>query len=142
VNDSLPANLEIIYRVSPPVIDNELNALFSFAWPKHTPSSFGAVLSRSLAYVCAYDAEHLVGFVNVAWDGGAHGFLLDTTVHPGHQRRGIGKQLVQRAAAISRDRGVEWLHVDYEPGLRHFYEACGFPHTEAGLMNLKHANKV
>jgi len=39
-----------------------------------------------LAYACAYDAEHLIGFVNLAWDGGIHTFLLDTTVHPDLQR--------------------------------------------------------
>ena len=45
------------------------------------------MLARSLTYVAAYDTvgggEQLVGFVNVAWDGGIHAFLLDTTVHPG-----------------------------------------------------------
>ncbi len=109
---------EIIYRVGPPVGNEELNELFDAAWPGHSWRSFGPVLDRSLGYVCAYHEQRLVGFVNLAWDGGAHAFLLDTTVHPGLRRRGIGRRLVREAAAVARERGVEWLHVDFKPSLR------------------------
>jgi ribosomal protein S18 acetylase RimI-like enzyme len=94
-------------------------------------------LVRSLAYVCAYQGERLVGFVNLAWDGGVHAFVLDTTVHPELCRRGIGSELVRRAADVARAREVAWLHVDCEPHLTGFYRRCGFRHTEAGLMDLR-----
>jgi hypothetical protein len=29
--------------------------------------------------------------------------------------------------------------VDYRPGLRHFYDRCGFTPTEAGLIKLRHS---
>jgi GNAT superfamily N-acetyltransferase len=125
------------YAVSPPLTDDALNALFAASWPDHAWRAFGPVLAQSLAYVCAYQGERLVGFVNLAWDGGAHAFLLDTTVHPGLRRRGIGSELVRRAAGVARERGVTWLHVDFEPGLLDFYRGCGFRHTEAGLMDLR-----
>lgn len=95
------------------------------------------MLERSLTWITAHDVDTLVGFVNVAWDGGVHAFLLDTTVHPTYQRRGIGMQLVQRAAAAARAHGgLEWLHVDFEPHLTDFYAACGFTPTPAGLLRL------
>lgn len=128
---------EIAIRVSPPVSNDALNALFNAAWESHTTSDFAPVLSHSLAYVCAYEGERLIGFVNLAWDGGIHAFLLDTTVHPDYQRRGIGRMLVRHAADVARERGIEWLHVDYEPHLESFYEGCGFRHTRAGLMRLQ-----
>lgn len=53
-----------------------------------------------------------------------------------YQRRGIGRDLVLEAAALARERGAEWLHVDYEPHLDSFYRGCGFRHTAAGLLNL------
>jgi GNAT superfamily N-acetyltransferase len=134
---SLKDGAGIVYRVGPPVADDELNELFASAWPGRAASQFQTVLGRSLAYVCAYDSGRLVGFVNLAWDGGEHAFLLDTTVSPTHRRRGVGRQLVRRAAELARERGVEWLHVDFEPRLGRFYRGCGFAHTEAGLMNLK-----
>lgn len=95
------------------------------------------MLERSLTWVTAFDAGQLVGFVNVAWDGGLHAFLLDTTVHPDWQRRGIGTRLVQEAIRATRDTaGVEWLHVDFEPHLTDFYAGCGFTPTSAGLLRL------
>jgi uroporphyrinogen decarboxylase len=118
------------------VTNDALNALFSASWPDHQACDHMPILSRSLAYVCAYREEHLVGYVNVAWDGGVHAFLLDTSVHPGYRRRGIGRELVRRAAAVARARGMEWLHVDYEPHLEEFYRGSGFRPTRAGLMHL------
>ena len=127
----------IVYRISPPVVAADLNALFSATWTNHKTTDFTAQLRHSLLYVCAYAAStQLVGFVNVAWDGGIHAFLLDTTVHPGWQRRGIGRELVRRAADAAHARDIEWLHVDYEPQHAAFYRACGFTPTSAGLMQL------
>ena len=73
----------------------------------------------------------------MAWDGGIHGFILDTTVHREFQRRGIGAELMKRAAKSAAERGIEWLHVDYEPHLTAFYCGCGYRKTESGLLNLR-----
>lgn len=126
----------IRYEVSPPVSDDELNRLFETAWENYRPHPFDSILSRSLAYVCAYADQQLVGFVNVAWDGGGHAFILDTTVHADFQRCGIGSGLLAQAAAAASDAGIEWLHVDFEPHLTGFYRANGYQHTEAGLLRL------
>ena len=128
---------EVAYRDNPPVTDEALNALFADAWPGDSPRDFQMVLSRSLGYVCAYVGDRLVGFVNVAWDGGLHAFLLDTTVRPDMRRRGIGRQLVCRACNLARRAGAEWLHVDYVPEYKSFYVSCGFRETQAGLINLQ-----
>lgn len=127
---------EIGYRDSPPLESAALNALFAAAWPDHAERDFQPILSRSLAYICAYAGAELVGFVNVAWDGGVHAFLLDPTVHPSWRRRGVGRALVLRAAQAARERGAHWLHVDYEPHLDGFYRSCGFAPTLAGLVRL------
>ena len=129
--------MSIDYRVSPAITNDELNVLFANAWENHRMWDFLPVLQHSLLFVCAYYETRLIGFVNVAWDGSQHAFILDTTVDRGFQRRGIGVQLVTRAAEAAKERGVEWLHVDYEPHLRNFYEQCGFKETAAGLMRLK-----
>ena len=95
------------------------------------------MLPRSLTWVTAHDGARLVGFVNIAWDVGAHAFLLDTTVHPDWQLRGVGTQLVQAGIRATREHaGVEWLHVDFETHLTAFYAACGFTPTAAGLLRL------
>jgi ribosomal protein S18 acetylase RimI-like enzyme len=128
---------EIEYRIEPELSDADLNRLFASTWENHAERSFAAVLRRSLTYVGAFDGSRLVGFVNVAWDGGVHGFVLDTTVHRDYQRRGIGTEMMKRAAEIAAKRGLEWLHVDYEPHLHGFYHRCGYGKTEAGLLSLQ-----
>lgn len=127
----------IVYRVNPPVTNEAMNTLFAASWPEHTTTDFERVLSHSLAYVCAYQDERLVGFVKLAWDGGIHAFLLDTTVHPEARRQGIGVALVREVVAVARERGIEWVHVDYEPHLHSFYEQCGFRPTLAGLIGVQ-----
>jgi GNAT superfamily N-acetyltransferase len=131
---------QIEYKVEPAVSDEELNGLFESAWEKHRSCPFGPILTQSLTYVCAFDGDRLVGFVNVARDGGIHGFILDTTVHRDYQRQGIGAELMKRTAEVAKERGIEWLHVDYEPHLDSFYRGCGYRKTDAGLLNLREGN--
>jgi GNAT superfamily N-acetyltransferase len=79
----------------------------------------------------------LVGFVNVATDGGDHAFLIDTKTRGAFQRRGIATRVVAFAAEHARAAGCEWLHVDFDEPLRAFYvDACGFEPTPAGLIHL------
>lgn len=95
------------------------------------------VRSHSLGWVTVHDDDELVGFVNVAWDGGAHAFLLDPVVSPRLQRQGIGTRMIGMAAQAARAVGCQWLHVDFEDHLRPFYiDACGFQPTQAGLIAL------
>ena len=119
--------------------NGELNALHAEAFESRLrEDDWRAQLERhSLGWVCARDGDELVGFVNVAWDGGVHAFVLDTIVAKHAQRRGIGTQLVAVAVERSRAAGCEWLHVDFDDHLRPFYfDACGFTPTNAGLIRL------
>lgn len=92
---------------------------------------------HSLGWVTARRAGHLVGFVNVIWDGLTHAWIQDTIVDPDSHRRGIGKGLVAVATEQARNAGCEWLHVDFDDDAAAFYlEGCGFSPTAAGLINL------
>ena len=136
MKNSNKSKLEVIYRESPSVTNEELNSLFANAWGNGEPTDFDPILEKSLTYICGYFSNRLIGFVNVAWDGGIHSFILDTTVHKDFQRHGIGLKLVKRAEIAARNRGMRWLHVDFEPHLQEFYNKCGFKNTNAGLINL------
>ncbi|HEX5407560.1 MAG TPA: GNAT family N-acetyltransferase [Pseudonocardiaceae bacterium] len=121
-------------------VDNEaLEALHGQGFghqPK--PYDWQAQLERhSLGWVCAFLGDTLVGFVNVAWDGAGHAFVLDTVVADEHRRAGIGAELVAVATREAAAAGCEWLHVDFEDHLRGFYfDTCGFRPTDAGLIRL------
>jgi GNAT superfamily N-acetyltransferase len=95
------------------------------------------VARHSLGWVCARRGAELAGFVNVAWDGGVHAFILDTVVASTLRRHGIGTGLVDVAARQAQAAGCEWLHVDFEDHLRSFYfGSCGFRPANAGLICL------
>ena len=140
--------MTISYALRPPLTNAALNALFSAGgvgagWPswqtRPDTSDWQPVLAKSLVTVAAFDGAldgALIGFVNVAWDGRDHAFLLDTRVHPDRRHEGIGRELVARAAAAARDAGCSVLHVDCAPELWRFYAACGFSTTHAGLLAL------
>ena len=85
----------------------ELNALHAEAFEHRVlDDDWRAQVERhSLGWVCARDGAELVGFVNVAWDGGVHAFILDTMVAAKAARRGIGTRLVALAVARTRDTG-------------------------------------
>lgn len=119
--------------------DDELEALHAAGFG-YRPSGHdwrAQVRGHSLGWVTARRDGGLVGFVNVAWDGGRHAFILDTVVAAGEGRNGLGSSLVRRAREGAAAAGCEWLHVDFEEHLRPFYyEACGFTPADAGLVRL------
>ncbi|MFH8381574.1 GNAT family N-acetyltransferase [Kitasatospora sp. NPDC018058] len=121
--------------------DPELDTLHAegFGHPAQPGGRLARLERHSLGWVTARRAADaaLVGFVNLAWDGGVHAFLLDTVVSPRARRQGIATRLVAEAADGARAAGCAWLHVDYEPHLRAFYlDACGLKPTDAGLLAL------
>ena len=130
---------EVVLRWRHPVTDDELSQLTAAHGGRATRGWWDHVRPHSLGWVTARLGDGaLVGFANVAWDGGDHAFLLDTKTRPDHQRRGIGTAVVRLAAHRARDAGCEWLHVDFDRQHRSFYvDACGFRGTEdAGLIHL------
>lgn len=119
------------------VTDDELVTLVRSHGGDPVPGRWDRVRALSLGWVTARDGGGLVGFVNVAWDGGDHAFLLDTKTRGDRQREGVATKVVALAVRHARSAGCEWLHVDFRPELRGFYlEACGFEETDAGLIHL------
>jgi GNAT superfamily N-acetyltransferase len=99
-------------------------------WNQVSPRSLGSVTARTTE-------GRLVAFVNAAWDGADHASLIDTKTRGDWQHRGVGTEVVRRAARHAKAAGCEWLHVDFEPDLAPFYfEACGLRPTAAGLIDL------
>ncbi|WP_433057540.1 GNAT family N-acetyltransferase [Dactylosporangium sp. CS-033363] len=121
-----------------PFTSAELSALHHACFGSLSPVDWWTrVNAHSLGWVVARDGDVLAGFVNVAWDGGEHAFILDTMVAEGYRRGGVATRLVARAAEEARATGCRWLHVDFEPHLTRFYlESCGFSPTPAGLISL------
>jgi GNAT superfamily N-acetyltransferase len=128
----------ITYSWREPLTEDEMIDLVESHGGTPSVGWWSRVSAHSLGWVSARDPRGLlVGFVNVAWDGGDHAFLLDTKTRSSHQHRGIGRELVRQAAENASAVGCEWLHVDFEPRLARFYlDACRFRRTDAGLIHV------
>jgi GNAT superfamily N-acetyltransferase len=132
--------MSITYTWRGPFTNLEVNTLHAEGFEHRLlDDDWWAQVNRySLGWVCARDGADLVGFVNVAWDGGVHAFLLDTLVTLPARRRGVGAELVAIATRESAAARCEWLHVDFEPHLHPFYvDRCAFTPTDAGLIALR-----
>lgn len=122
--------------------NQEVNALHAEAFGTRVYGdsewNWAALTARhSLGWVTARAGQDLAGFVNVVWDGLVHAWLQDTMVAATMRGRGIGTRLVACARDGAREAGCEYLHVDFEDGLRPFYiGACGFTAASAGLLAL------
>jgi ribosomal protein S18 acetylase RimI-like enzyme len=129
---------ELVYAWRSAISDDEMVELVESHNGQPSAGWWDRVRPHSLGWVSARASNGvLVGFVNTAWDGGDHAFLLDTKTRREWQRRGIATELVRRAVHQTRAAGCEWLHVDFQPELRPFYlDACGFRPTDAGLIHL------
>ena len=123
--------VHVTYRWRGDISDAELVALDRFVRRGLGRGLVGPNPPFSLGWVAArLPNGEAAGFVNVAWDGCDHAFLIDTKVRADLQHNGIGTELVRLATREAKRAGCEWLHVDYEERLVPFYEnACGFRPT-------------
>jgi GNAT superfamily N-acetyltransferase len=129
----------ITYEWRGPFTSSEVSALHASAFgQRYTARNWRDQVERhSLGWVCARNGDDLAGFVNVAWDGGIHAFILDTLVAARMHRQGTGTTLVALAISEARRAGCAWLHVDFEEHLQPFYlRSCGFTPSAAGLIAL------
>ncbi len=130
---------DVVFLVRPEIDNDQMDALRIEGFENHVVGhDWTRQLERSLLWIGAFDGDRLVGFVNLAWDGGVHAFMLDTAVAMTHRRRGIGTRLVREAIEAARAHGgIEWIHVDSDEVLmRDFYGPAGFTPTHAGTCNV------
>ena len=141
MTDQQGALREVRFAWCDELTDDELVALTRSHGGNAVAAWWDRIRPHSLGWVTARLGDGaLVGFVNVAWDGGDHSFLIDTKVRPDQQRRGIGTELVRVAAQHAKAAGCEWMEVDFDDHLAPFYyDACGFIPTRAGLLRLADA---
>src|SRR6185369_4634113 len=114
-----PASFGVIdFRWRSPLTDEEMVTLVRSHGGSAVAGWWDQIRPHSLGWMTArLTGGTLIGFVNVAWDGCDHAFLLDTKVATPYQRRGIATALVRAAARHAKAAGCEWLHVDCDASL-------------------------
>ncbi|MDR0342890.1 MAG: GNAT family N-acetyltransferase [Nocardiopsaceae bacterium] len=88
------------------------------------PEALAMVFGNSMFACFAYRGEVLAGAGRVLADGLDCAYLADVAVHPDHQGRGLGTEIIRRLVALSRGHKKIILYAN--PGAEPFYERLGF----------------
>ena len=125
---------------SPTAIDrNQLDRLFTRVWGAPKPN-YEQVLERSFAWVLVFRGGQLLGFANVAWDGGPNYFLMDLSIDPScAEDDQIFKGMIEAAVQRCQKEGGS-VRIDApEDLLQSFFQPLGFRRVTAGVIHLQKA---
>lgn len=87
-----------------------------------TPEELILAVSNSQFVIAAYDGKNLVGIGRVVTDGVLHAMIYDMIVHPSHQGRGIGRQILNMLVQKCYDAHIRDIQLFSALGKRLFYE--------------------
>lgn len=117
------------YSEKPPDQDAYFSLFETTGWNakyRATLSDLATTIENSWYTLSAYDEEQLVGFGRVMSDGVMHAMIFDLIVHPDHQHRGIGSEILRRLIAVCRDNDITDVQLFVAKGMVPFYEEHGF----------------
>lgn len=104
---------------------NELSNLYRIApLGNKPPSALATVFGNSMFTCFAYAGDTLAGAGRVLADGLDCAYIADVAVHPGHQGRGLGTEIVRRLVELSSGHKKIILYAN--PGTEAFYGRLGF----------------
>lgn len=113
VNDSSAVDLDELselYRIAP--LGNK------------SPQALKTVFSNSMFACFAYHGGALVAAGRALADGVDCAYLADVAVHPAHQGKGLGKEVIRRLVALAAGHKKIILYAN--PGAEGFYARLGF----------------
>lgn len=93
------------------------------ARPNDDLARIGRMYAAANVVLTAWCAGELVGILRAWDDGGFLAYIADLAVHPDHQRRGIGRELLRRA--VESDPQVTFL-LHAAPEAMTFYPRLGW----------------
>jgi GNAT superfamily N-acetyltransferase len=103
----------------------ELSALYRIApLGDKPPEALATVFGNSMFMCFAYSGGVLAGAGRALADGLDCAYLADVAVHPDHQGRGLGTEIIRRLVELSRGHKKIILYAN--PGTEGFYAKLGF----------------
>jgi len=123
---ALPADAYEIAALSRGVVEVGLRG-----WSWHPQRVARAIRARDTNVAVASDEYHLIGAAIMEFgDTNAHLSLL--AVHPSHQRRGIGREIMRWLEETALTAGITAIDLELRAnnyGARSFYHALGYRET-------------
>lgn len=101
------------------------------------------VFSNSMYKCFVYHSDNLVGVGRALADGVDCSYICDVAIHPDFQGQGIGKEIVLKLVALSKEHNKIILYAN--PGKEPFYSKLGFAKMNTAMAiftNQEQAKKV
>ena len=125
------------YRAKCKIDINKITALReSVGWNKMY-DSFLKSLDKFYHYICCFDGDDLVGFIDIVSNGITDAYLQDLMVKPSYQGKGIGTKLMNMAIEKIKTDGIYMIGIIFEENLLGFYKRFGFYPLMSGLLETR-----
>jgi ribosomal protein S18 acetylase RimI-like enzyme len=94
----------------------------------------------SYFYICCYEKNKLIGFLDVVSNGVTDAYIQDVIVNPEYQGKGIGTNLMNNAIKKLKEDNIYMISVIFDESLLHFYKKFGFYMMLSGQLETHHTN--
>ena len=91
--------------------------------PIHDPDRIRKMFEGSNVVISAFAGDRLVGLLRGWTDFVYDGYVCDLAIHPGFQKAGVGRRLLDLAQGLGE--GIQWMLLA-SPLARNYYEHLGW----------------
>ncbi len=117
-----------------PNLEELLSLYNDVKWSAYTknPNKLKKAIDNSLKIITVWEGRQLIGLIRAVGDGETILYIQDILVREKHQRKGIGKRLIQMILSSYPDVRQKILLTDDTEKTRRFYESVGFSACDDG----------
>ncbi len=109
-------------------------------WGERNPEEVRDSFARSSFKAFAFDEERLIGFGRTIDDGRFYASIVDIVVDPAHQRKGIGRAIVEDIQ--NRLQGFLVVTLTASPEVQGFYRKLGWRHQTTAMICPRNAEQA
>ncbi len=126
------------YEFSAKVTPREISELRKSVGWNGMEACYENSLNQSYFYICCYDENKLVGFLDVLSNGVTDAYFQDVMVNPDYQGKGIGTALMIQAIQKLKEDNIYMISVIFDESLLNFYKKFGFYTMLSGQLETYH----
>lgn len=128
------------YEFSPQVSPEEISELRKSVGWNSMKECYKNSLKQSYFYICCYEGDKLIGFLDVVSNKVTDAYIQDLMVNPEYQGKGIGTNLMNMAITKLKEDRIYMISVLFDEALLPFYKRFGFYTMLSGQMETYHAD--
>lgn len=122
------------YEFSPQISPKEVSELRNSVGWNGMEQCYKNSLNKSYFYICCFDDNKLIGFLDVVSNGVTDAYIQDVIVNPDFQGKGIGTNLMKLAIDKLIEDNIYMISVLFHESLSPFYKKFGFNLLLAGQL--------